>query len=180
MNKHKGVLSILLSGMLSATFACADQFTGLRMGAGLSQTSITAEEDDYQLWKDDYGEGIKLEAGYDFNQMLGVAISYETNRERIDGIRLRGESFKLSLDLGGAFPVQDSFIKPYAKLGLLYYSEQFSSGGEFDDDNLFIGIGIRFQQLPFYADLSLDYYQFADVFVDTALTQTALTLGYKF
>ncbi len=180
MNTHKGVLFTFLAGIFSTTFVCADQFTGWRLGAGLSQTSITVGEDDYQLWKDDYGEGIKLEAGYDFNQMLGVVISYETNNERIDGIRRQGESLKLSADLGGAFPVRDSFIKPYAKLGVLYYSERFSSSSEFNDDNLFVGIGIRFQQQIFYADLSLDYYQFEEVFVDTALTQTALTIGYKF
>ena len=184
----KLLLSMLLCGILSATSVLADAFTGPRIGVGISDTSMTYEGDDYELWRYDYGRGFKLEYGYDFNQMIGIGISYETNDDTIEGGELQGQATKLSFDLGAAFPIRNAFpihytfLKPYAKLGLMYYSEESSRWGEFDDDNIFVGFGGRFQSNHFYADLSLDYYLFDDEFayLDIGLTQTALTVGYKF
>ena len=182
MSSNKLFLSILLCGILSSTSVLADAFTGPRIGVGISKTSMTYEGDDYELWRYDYGGGFKLEYGYDFNQIIGIALSYETNDDRIEGVKLQGQSTKASFDFGAAFPVQYTFIKPYAKLGLMYYSEESSRWGEFDDDNIFVGFGGRFQSNHFYADLSLDYYLFDDEFayLDIGLTQTAFTVGYKF
>lgn len=182
MSSNKLFLSILLCGILSSTFLLADAFTGPRIGVGISDTSITYEGDDYELWRYDYGYGFKLEYGYDFNQIIGIAISYETNDDTMGGVKLQGQSTKASFDLGAAFPIRYAFLKPYAKLGLMHYSEESSLGTEFDDDNLFVGFGGRFQSNHFYADLSLDYYLFDDEFayLDIGLTQTAFTVGYKF
>ena len=182
MTNNKLLLSILLFGILVSTSAIADEFTGFRIGAGISETSISVEGDDDGLWKYDSGNGFKLEYGYDFNQVIGIGISYETNDDRVDGIKYEGQSTKLSFDIGTAFPVQNAFLKPYGKVGFMYYSEESSLGTEFDDDNLFVGLGVRFQHRYFYTDLSLDYYLLDGEFeyLDVSLTQTALTAGYKF
>ena len=41
MKKRKGLLPVLLSGILSSTFVQADAFTGPRIGIGISDTSIS-------------------------------------------------------------------------------------------------------------------------------------------
>jgi attachment invasion locus protein len=170
----------LLCGILSATSAFAAQFSGSRLGVGGSETSLAVNEGE----SFDYGTGFKLEYGYDFNQVIGVSISYENNDDTIDGVKLSGLSNKISYDLGYAFPLQAQtvFLKPYGKFGLVFYSEESSLGTSFDTNDVFLGGGVRFQIGHFYADLSLDYFVLEDLYWDQKLefTQTAFTLGYRF
>ena len=112
-----------------------------------------------------------------------MAVSYETNDETIYNTKIEGTTTKLDVDLGYAFPIQEAFLKPYGKAGLAFYSEEsFTRNGyyKFDDNNAFLGAGVRFQYDHFYTDLSLDYSVLEDGYYDYGVTQTALTAGYKF
>lgn len=175
--------SSLLLALFSANSMAANDFSGSRVGVGLSKTSLTVESYGSEDWDGDYGNGFKLEYGYDFNQIIGLGISYETNNDTLFDVELEGESIKVGVDLGYAFPIQDAFIKPYGKLGFVSYSEDyFTDGyrGDFDDSSVFAGLGVRFQYSHFYADLDVDFYTLEDGPYDLYYVQSALTAGYKF
>ncbi|HEY7866705.1 MAG TPA: outer membrane beta-barrel protein, partial [Psychromonas sp.] len=65
----------LLVVLFSAASVSADDFSGSRVGLGISQTDLTVEDDGYEVWDDDYGNGFKLEYGYDFNRIVGFDVS---------------------------------------------------------------------------------------------------------
>lgn len=173
----------LLIGLFSTASVLANDFSGSRVGLGLSKTSVTVEYNEVEIWDGDYGNGFKLEYGYDFNQIIGVGISYETNEDTIFNGELEGSSIKVGADIGYAFPIQEVFLKPYGKLGFVSYSEEYSidnDSTEFDDNSVFAGLGVRFQYSHFYTDLSVDFYVLEDGPLDIGYVQTALTAGYKF
>lgn len=175
--------SSLLLALFSAPSVAADDFSGSRVGGGLSKTGVTVEYDGIETWDGNYGNGFKLEYGYDFNQIIGFALSYETNNDTISYEEIEGESIKLGIDLGYAFPIQDAFIKPYGKLGFISYAEEYVSYGyraEFDDSSVFAGLGVRFQYSHFYTDLGVDFYTLEDGPFDLYYVQSALMAGYKF
>ena len=62
MNINKLLLPSLLCGIVLPTSVTADEFTGARIGAGVSKTSLTIESNGYEVWDDDYGNGFKLGA----------------------------------------------------------------------------------------------------------------------
>lgn len=169
------VLTIILPGVASA-----ESFEGVRVGAGYSHS----EEDGENL-----GNGFKAELGYDFNQIVGASISYEESSTdtaiTFNGtdydLDVDGQALKLGVDLGYAFPLQEAFLKPYIKLGYQFYNLEVVSADFVDDEALYYGVGVRFQYKRFYSDLSFDTSEINSV-IDTSadLTQTALTIGYKF
>jgi len=187
MKKTSYMAAILAISSFSNVCFSATDFSGFRLGGGFSSTSLEVEDDSgYTTYDDDYGNGFKIESGYDFNQIVGVNVSYETNNETINNWDIKGESFKLAADIGYAFPVNQVFLKPYGKIGFVSYSEEESYGYyqiETDDSSVFVGIGLRFQSNHFYADLSLDTYTLDNYDgddYDLTFVQTALTAGYKF
>lgn len=187
MKKISYITVVLAISSFSNVCFSATDFSGFRLGGGFSSTSLEVEDNSgYTTYDDDYGNGFKIESGYDFNHIVGINVSYETNNETIDNWDIEGENIKLSADIGYAFPISQVFLKPYGKIGFVSYSEEQSYGDyqvEADDSSIFVGIGLRFQSNHFYADLSLDAYTFEDYDnddYDLAFVQTALTAGYKF
>lgn len=199
---NKAVLSIAIFGALTtgSVFAKAGEssdntFKGLRIGAGISQTEVevdfdfksTAMEDfDYEF---DYGEGYKFELGYDFNPVVGVGASYETNSGTIfESAEVDTSTIKLSVDLGYAFSIYSFHFKPYAKLGYKFYLDDTSNWltEEYNSDDFFYGAGLRLQYRAIYADVTIDRFSssFEDddglIFFDYNYTQMGLTVGYKF
>lgn len=173
----------LLIGLFSAASVSADGFSGSRVGLGISQTSLTVEEYGVEIYDGDHGDGFKLEYGYDFNRIVGFGVSYETNEETEWREKLEGGTFKVGADIGYAFPIQDTFLKPYGKIGFASYSHDIisdSGTSEQKDNSVFAGLGLRFQYSHFYADINLDYYILEEDEFDYSFTQTALTAGYKF
>lgn len=173
----------LLIALFSTASVFANDFAGSRAGVGLSKTSVVFEYEGEDIWEGDLGNGFKIEYGYDFNQIIGVAISYETFDDSISDGEIEGSAFKVGTDIGYAFPIQEAFLKPYGKLGFVSYSETYSEDNyesDFDDKSVFIGLGLRFQYSHFYTDLSVDFYTLDNGTLDQKMTQTALTAGYKF
>jgi len=173
----------LLVALFSAASVSADDFSGSRVGLGISQTDLTVEDDGYEIADGDYGDGFKLEYGYDFNRIVGLGISYETNDDKVDGVKLEGETIKVGADIGYAFPIQDAFLKPYGKVGIAFYSQELSFNSdkyEYNDNSVFAGLGLRFQYSHFYADMNVDYFVLEEMGADLEFTQAALTAGYKF
>ncbi|MFT6984674.1 MAG: attachment invasion locus protein [Psychromonas sp.] len=170
----------LLLALFSANSMAANDFSGSRLGLGLSKTSVSDGYYEYRSEDYDYGDGFKFEYGYDFNQIVGLGVSYETNNDdNFFNGELEGRAIKVGADIGYAFPIQDVFLKPYGKIGFVSYSEDFSIGSdssEFDDSSIFAGLGVRFQYSHFYTDLSMDFYTLENI----DFVQTALTAGYKF
>ena len=173
----------LLIGLFSAASVSADDFSGSRVGLGISQTSLSEEEYGIEVADGDHGDGFKLEYGYDFNRIVGFDVSYETNEDTEKRVKLEGGTFKVGADIGYAFPIKDVFLKPYGKIGFVSYSQDIisDSGKSKQKDNSgFAGLGLRFQYSHFYADINLDYYILEEDEFDSRFTQTALTAGYKF
>lgn len=162
-----------------ANVALADEFTGARVGIGYSQNEI---EDI------DAGTGFKVEAGYDFNKIIGATLSYESNSDSfIEDIDIDNTAIKAGADIGYAFAteIETLFIKPYVNLGLQKYDVEISGGGlsesVVDDTSLFYGLGARFVYQSIYANLSLDKSKSTDEAGDDLdVTQTSISLGYKF
>jgi attachment invasion locus protein len=190
----------LLSGFLVSSCALADDFSGFRVGGGSSSTSVKIEEDIYYYGDDDviydgdFGDGFKIEVGYDFNRVVGGALSLETNSDTISyetndithGGRIEGSAVKVGIDIGYAIPINPTFLKPYGKIGFVHYSYEESNNGnryEYDDTSVFLGLGLRFQYSHFYTDLSVDGYileLYDEDYSDWTFVQTAFTVGYKF
>ena len=175
--------ALLLLTLFSANTVAENNFSGSRIGAGLSKTSVTLEYNGFEVWDGDYGDGFKVEYSYDFNQIVGVGISSQTNDDTILNGDVEGEPIKIGADIGYAFPIQEVFLKPYGKIGFVSYSEDYSidsTNSEYDDSSLFVGLGVRFQYSHFYTDLGVDFYTLEDGAFDMDYVQTALTAGYKF
>jgi attachment invasion locus protein len=173
----------LLIGFFSAASVSADDFSGSRIGLGISETSLSEEEYGVETADGDYGDGFKLEYGYDFNRIVGFDVSYETNEETEKREKLEGGTLKVGADIGYAFPIQDAFLKPYGKIGFVAYSQDLisdSGKSKYKDNSVFAGLGLRFQYSHFYADINLDYFVLEDDEFDSIFTQAAVTAGYKF
>lgn len=199
---NKAALSVAILGVLTTGTvfakeegASANAFGGMRIGAGISQTEVEAEFkfDDPAMENFDadfdYGDGYKFELGYDFNEVVGVGTSYETNTGTVfESGEVDTSTIKLSVDLGYAFSIYSFYLKPYAKLGYKFYLDDTSGWltEEYNSDDFFYGAGLRLQYRAFYVDGAIDYFSsdFSNddetVHVDYNYTQMGLTVGYKF
>ena len=167
------LLSVFFStASIAADFSESD-FSGFRVGGGYSSTTL--EQDGTETSEG----GIKVELGYDINEIVGINLSYETVDEFQGDISSdSGASTKVGVDVGYAFYSEDAFIKPYISLGGVAYSE-----GDYDDNSVYGGAGVRYQYYNFYVDLGVTAYYLDSEDSstdDSRFTQTAITIGYKF
>ena len=174
----KILIGISVLPMFFSTISVAEDFSepdfsGFRLGGGYSSASV--KEDDIETSEG----GIKIEAGYDINQIVGLNFSYETVDESPGDITSdSGAATKLGVDLGYAFYSKNAFIKPYISLGGVSYTE-----GDYDESSLYGGAGVRYQYHHFYVDLGISAYYLDSDESDTdnnRFSQTAITIGYKF
>lgn len=75
----KIALTTLISASLLSVPALANSFENQhRVGLGYSKTQVTDWISDDTV---DWGNGIKLEYGYEFNRIVGINVSYATNSD---------------------------------------------------------------------------------------------------
>jgi len=178
--------SILL--MASTSFATeptvlVDDYSGHRIGGGFSSTKLV--DGGYGM---DWGKGLKVEYGYDFNQIVGVNVSYAKNKDDAssggESFELDGSMFQVDADIGYAFRLDGFDIKPYGVIGLARANEELTFNGpndsysiSFKDTSVVMGFGGRLNlEFGLYADLRFDLMNIDGIDTD----QTSFTIGYTF
>ncbi|WP_087016423.1 porin family protein [Thaumasiovibrio subtropicus] len=144
-----------------------------RVGLGYSITEVDSG---------DYGSGLKLEYGYDFNQYVGLFISAEMNEDADVNESLdKATNIKVGTDIGYTFEWDKFSLKPYGTVGFYSYDESTKSCDNcfdttYDDDGVYFGVGVRFHYDRFYVDLKRDH--FSTDYEDA--NQMSATFGYRF
>ena len=136
-----------------------------RLGVGYSSTDAEVMGINFG-----YGDGIKLEYGYDINRYIGIHVSYEQNDEGI----LSGDTLKLGGDIGYTFYHEEFSIKPFISGGAYLYDENF-----YDDSGAYWGFGARATYKNFYADVRQDYFDMEDQNIGVDIEQFSFTIGFK-
>ncbi|MEZ8544374.1 porin family protein [Vibrio splendidus] len=182
----KIALTTLISASLLSVPVLANNFDGQhRVGIGYNQTQV----DDW-LTDDtvDWGNGIKLEYGYEFNRIVGINVSYATNSddENVEGIKaeIDGYKFQVDADIGYKFELDGFSLKPYGVLGLARQSEDNSISildkkwtESYNDTSFVVGLGGRAEFGPhLYTDMRFEFASYDDVDYDTL----SWTVGYRF
>ena len=173
----KIALTTLISASLLSVPALANSFESQhRVGIGYNQTQIDFWGTDDTV---DWGNGIKLEYGYEFNRIVGINVSYAANsdNESEEGIQIDidGYKFQVDADIGYKFELDGFSLKPYGVLGLARHKEDnsFNFFGEtwnesYNDTSFVIGLGGRaeFGQ-HLYTDMRFEFASYDDVDYDT-------------
>ena len=170
------LFTLALTPSVSASIFEDNEFSGHRVGGGYSNTDLIFDNHSF-----DYGDGIKLEYGYDINQIVGINASYQNNNESKFGTDLNGSTFKIDSDIGYTFQLEGWSVKPYGAVGLARTHEKWSySDGDSDsykDVSLMGGMGARANfDMGLYTDLRYDFFNVDNQDVD----QLSLTVGYRF
>lgn len=162
------VMTSLIAMPALAEQTATEPLTGHRIGLGYSQSSIDGLE---------LGAGLKLEYGYDINDVFGVSVSYEKYKDSYsDLINLR--TMRFGTDIGYAFRVDDgqNTLKPYFALGLNMYEEELL-GISYSNSSLYYGIGLRSHLGEhFYLTSEVTW---SDLGYDDS-QYVGITFGYKF
>ncbi|WP_231892567.1 MULTISPECIES: porin family protein [unclassified Vibrio] len=182
MNKFTTLVAstVLLSFSVLADDAAVikQEANGHRIGVGFATTKDVTH-DDLSL-----GNGLKLEYGYEFNNIIGVNFSYsgfsDSYSEQGITLKVEGSTFKLDTDIGYTFHFDRFSIKPYGAIGVVKLNEEWNLYGEkddFDDTTLFLGVGARATlDQHYYADMRIE--GFSTDYADYG--QFSLTFGYRF
>lgn len=169
------LFTLALTPSVSASIFEANEFSGHRVGGGYSNTDLIL--DNRAL---DWGDGIKLEYGYDINQIVGINASYQNNNGSKHGIDLDGSTLKVDSDIGYTFQFEEWSVKPYGAVGLARVNEKASYDGysdSFKEISLMGGMGVRANlDMGLYTDLRYDFFNVDHQDQD----QLSLTVGYRF
>lgn len=147
---NKKIINLLASViMVSSTAVFADD--GFRFGLGVS--GIASGSGDYES-----NTNIKVEAGYDFNQVVGLHTSYEKLDGEYASANFDGGAFKVGLDLGYKFQLSIFDLKPYAKVGANFLDVSSDDFSDLIDDGAspYYGVGVRGSIALFYVDLAAE------------------------
>ena len=173
------LLSALFSTTAFSESISENDFPGLRVGVGYSNTSIDLVSDDTSGSAS--GKGFKVEVGYDINRVIGFDASYEMVNDSLGNIsndaEVDGSTIKVGAEIGYAFYSKQAFLKPYINVGAVSFSDE-----DYDEQTVYGGVGLRFEYHNFYTDISVDgYYLDTDDGDDYyKFIQSAFTVGYKF
>ncbi len=151
-----------------------------RVGIGYSSTSTS----DWFAKSDKWGDGIRLEYGYEFNEIFGINLSYAQNNDNFFNgeynVDLDGYNVKLDTDIGYKFYMNGFAIKPYGILGLARQSEKISSthlNHNFNELSFVAGAGVRADiNQHIYSDFRFDFARYEGNDYDTI----SWTVGYRF
>lgn len=152
----------------------SEGFNGHRAGIGYSNTDISFFDRSF-----DWGDGVKLEYGYDFNHIAGINVSYQRNNDSAAGVKLDASAFKVDSDIGYTFELEGFNVKPYGAIGLVRSNTDMTGYEKVNvkDTSILIGLGVRMSlDMGIYADLRFDAYNIEDVDTD----QFSFTVGYMF
>ncbi|WP_117235330.1 porin family protein [Vibrio maerlii] len=182
----KIALTTLISASLLSVPALANNFDSQhRVGIGYSKTQVADWLSDSTV---DWGNGIKLEYGYEFNHIVGINVAYATNSddETVDGLKadIDGSKFQVDADIGYKFDLDGFSIKPYGLIGLARHSEDISlifAGDKetvsFNDTSIIVGIGGRAEfGRHVYTDMRFEFASYDGADYDTF----SWTVGYRF
>ncbi len=151
MKKLNLILPVTL--LLASGAALAESNDGFRIGAGIS--GMNEGNDAFSV-----DNSLKVEAGYDFNQVIGIHASYEDLGGRAFDTGYKGSSIKLGADVGYKFQLSIFDLKPYAQVGANWTSinpDDASFNEQVDDGaSLYYGAGVRAHAGFFYADLGAE------------------------
>lgn len=185
----KLAFTTLLTASLLSTAAIANTFESQhRIGLGYSSTEM---DGDFlgQSYTADMGNGIKLEYGYEFNQIVGVNVSYAKNKDSESynevTAKVDGSTFQIDADIGYKFMFDGFAIKPYGVIGLARYNEKASltyvGSNSWNDINVVFGAGVRADiGQHFYSDIRVDITSYSDSFSTMDYDKFSWTVGYKF
>ncbi|GEA50482.1 hypothetical protein VIN01S_12860 [Vibrio inusitatus NBRC 102082] len=171
-------LALTATPVFAETSTQEPEANGHRIGIGFSSTKDVTY-DSVKL-----GTGVKLEYGYEFNNIVGINLSYAGYSDSASeyGLTLDvdGSTIKIDTDLGYTFHFEQWALKPYAAIGIVRHNEEWRLLGEkesMDDTKLFFGIGARATiKEHYYADARLE--GFATDYADYG--QFSMTFGYRF
>ncbi|CZF87006.1 porin family protein [Grimontia marina] len=168
--------------------ALAADFSGHRAGVGF----ISADIENVYGERVDWGNGFKLEYGYDISRIFGVNMSYSNTSDSVEliadgkryGTNLKTNTYKLDADIGYTFDLNQFYVKPYGVIGLASYKDKYefhagdagSTSSSYSDTAIYVGAGVRatFND-TIYTDLRIDRLT-DDAFTD----HFSLSIGYKF
>ena len=169
------LFTLALTPSVSASIFDDNEFSGHRVGGGYSNTDMIFNN--HSL---DYGDGIKLEYGYDINQIFGLNASYQNNNDSKYGVDLNSSALKVDSDIGYTFQLEGWSIKPYGAVGLARVNAKESFGSDnysYKEMSLMGGMGARANfDMGLYTDLRYDFFNVDNQDVD----QLSLTVGYRF
>ncbi|MEH6531883.1 MAG: porin family protein [Photobacterium frigidiphilum] len=180
MRKLLPVASALFIASFASSVIADDNYQGHRAGIGYSWTELSEISGGINRYSADYGDGIKIEYGYDFNRIVGLNVSYAQKNDWRNG-KLDGSNFQVDSDIGYAFLLNGFDIKPYGAIGLSRINEKFTYNSGASDSSsetsLALGTGVRMGfDFGLYADLRANI-----VFTEHVDTeQYSFTVGYRF
>lgn len=185
----KLAFTTLLTASLLSTTAIANTFESQhRIGLGYSATDSTLTFLG-ESFTADMGNGIKLEYGYEFNQIVGVNLSYAKNKDSVSSqgftAEVDGTAIQIDADIGYKFMLDGFAIKPYGVIGLARYSEEQSAtyfgSDKWNDTNLVLGAGVRADiGQHFYSDIRVDITSYDNGLTTMDYDKFSWTVGYKF
>jgi opacity protein-like surface antigen len=181
MRKLLPVASALFIASFASSVIADDNYRGHRVGIGYSWTELSEISSGVNRYSADYGDGIKIEYGYDFNRIVGLNVSYAQNDDDWSFGKLDASNFQIDSDIGYAFLLNGFDIKPYGAIGLSRINEKitYRSGASdsSSETSLALGTGVR---------MGFDFGLYADLRANIVLTehvdteQYSFTVGYRF
>ncbi|PSU48144.1 hypothetical protein C9J12_13095 [Photobacterium frigidiphilum] len=181
MRKLLPVAATFLIASFASSVIADDNYQGHRAGIGYSWTELSEISGGINRYSADYGDGIKIEYGYDFNRIVGLNVSYAQNNDNWSFGKLDASNFQIDSDIGYAFLLNGFDIKPYGAIGLSRINEKFTYNSGASDSSsetsLALGTGVRMGfDFGLYADLRANI-----VFTEHVDTeQYSFTVGYRF
>ncbi len=162
----------LLCLMLAGTTALAQDDKGFFIGAGRAVTI----NDDCGSWCD--ASGSMIEAGYYFNEIVGIDAKFARTRFRKDS-DMRVESSYVGANIGHTF--NTSWVRFYGKVGVYHASEEDRYWDERESDtDLALGIGVSFYPIKHQSTLYLKLESLASEFNGDLVGFGQFSLGYQF
>ncbi|GAD80428.1 porin family protein [Vibrio ezurae] len=178
MNK---LITIVIASLLLTTTAQANTSQSKhRIGVGYNSTNTS----EWLTKSDKWGDGLRLEYGYELNNILGINLSYSQNKDTFvvgeQTSDLDGYNIKLDTDIGYKVHINGFAIKPYGILGLARQSETRAinkTDYRFNEISFVTGAGLRADlNSHLYSDFRFDFSRYND----SEYYTISWTLGYQF
>ncbi|NKF49233.1 porin family protein [Shewanella sp. WXL01] len=177
----KNYITVLIVGSMISPVVFGEGFKPKqRVGLGYSSTSTS----EWLTKSDKWGDGIRLEYGYELNEIFGINLSYSKNSDTIFSndytTDIDGYNIKLDSDIGYKFYVNGVALKPYGSIGVARQSETISSNNtdySFNEMGFVAGAGLRVDiNEHLYSDFRFDLSHYNNNDYDTI----SWTVGYQF
>ncbi|GAD88433.1 MULTISPECIES: porin family protein [Vibrio] len=174
------VTTVIAFSLLSTAVQANMSEPAHRVGVGYNSTNTS----EWLTKSDKWGDGIRLEYGYELNEILGINLSYSQNKDTFllaeHTTDLDGYNIKIDTDIGYKIHMNGFAIKPYGILGLARQSETRtlnSTKYRFNEISFVTGAGLRADlNQHLYSDFRFDFSRYDD----NEYYTVSWTLGYLF